>query len=67
MMPMAGCTHRRAMFYAIQTWRHRPDVVLFNCPDCKGTFALETLVALWREQESASIPRRYEPVLAPAS
>lgn len=46
------CTHHRAVFCGFQRWGHEPEIVLFTCPDCKGTFALETLVALWREQDS---------------
>ena len=64
---MAACSHRRATFYAVQHWSHRPDVLLFNCPECKGTFALETLLALWREEERAARPRRYERAVTPAT
>jgi len=64
---MAACSHRRATFYAVQRWKHRPDVVLCNCPECKGTFALETLLALWRGEERAAGPRRYERAVTPAT
>ena len=67
-MNVRTCSHRRATFYAIQPWKHRPDVILFNCPDCKGTFALETLIRMWREEEvAATAPSSRETALTAAS
>jgi hypothetical protein len=43
-------------------------VILFNCPDCRGTFALETLLALWHEEEAAGVREvRMERSLTPAT
>ncbi len=45
------CRHHNARFYSVQKLGRLPDVVLYNCPECKTTVSEEHLVALRAAEE----------------